>query len=498
MSAGSRRSVDPPILTQPTNLSAWLDQAGALSSSISGLVSVWVKRDRGVSGRQWLAAWEAVGVVVPSGTVTFLFTDIEGSTGCGRWRPTAMPVALERHDAIVRSAVESHGGYVFSTGGDGFGAAFARAGEAVAAAVEAQAALGAECWPEGAEIRVRMGVHTGEVTERGGDYFGTAVNQAARLMAVGHGGQVLCSQATAELLPSRVVLVGSGRAPAAGPVGGAAGVPGGRGALPAVAVVGCGAGEPADGVDGVGGPQRRRRRSRRAGGRAAAGDVDGGGRDRQDPLGVGGGRRGGAVVRGRVLVGGVGAGRHRRRGAGGGGGGDGRPGHGSGWPGRLCGGSPGAGGVGQLRARAGRARPAVAWALLGGGAGGGDRGHLPGAARGGRRGGARALASLVTPDDEDVDVADAAGASAVRLFVARAGAASERFVLDEHERGGGGGDLPAAGWDPVGHRVGRGAGAGHGPGGDRPPSGGTVPAAGRGPGRRGAAPDPAGDGGLVA
>ena len=117
-----------------------------------------------------------------------------------------MRVALERHDAILRSAIDAHGGYVFSTGGDGFGVAFARAGEAVAAAVEAQTAAGrAEPWPEGAPIRVRMGLHTGEADERDGDYFGTPVNQAARLMAVGHGGQVLCSAVTAG-------LVGRGRA----------------------------------------------------------------------------------------------------------------------------------------------------------------------------------------------------------------------------------------------------------------------------------------------
>jgi class 3 adenylate cyclase len=128
-----------------------------------------------------------MGVVAPSGTITFLFTDIEGSTRLWQQDEAAMRSALERHDAIVHAAIEGHGGYVFSTGGDGFGVAFARAGDAVAAAVEAQAALGAEPWPDGVLIRVRMGVHTGEVTERDGDYFGTPVNQTARLMAVGHG-----------------------------------------------------------------------------------------------------------------------------------------------------------------------------------------------------------------------------------------------------------------------------------------------------------------------
>jgi predicted ATPase/class 3 adenylate cyclase len=145
-------------------------------------------------------------MAVPSGTVTFLFTDIVGSTRLWQMASEAMPVALARHDAIVRSAVEAHGGYVFSTGGDGFGIAFARAGEAIAAAVEAQGALGAETWPQETPIRVRMGLHTGEVTERGGDYFGTAVNQTARLMTVGHGGQVLCSAITAGLVEAEIEL----------------------------------------------------------------------------------------------------------------------------------------------------------------------------------------------------------------------------------------------------------------------------------------------------
>src|SRR5262249_45362210 len=100
-----------------------------------------------------------------------------------------MRLALGCHDAIVRASVESHGGYVFATGGDGFAAAFARAGDGLAAAEEAQARLAAAVWPPLAPIKVRMGLHTGEATERGGDYFGQAVNRAARVMAAGHGGQ---------------------------------------------------------------------------------------------------------------------------------------------------------------------------------------------------------------------------------------------------------------------------------------------------------------------
>jgi len=141
--------------------------------------------------------------------VTFLFTDIEGSTGLWEAAPEAMRLALARHDEIVRSCIEARGGYVFATGGDGFAAAFQRAGDALGAAVEAQAGLGSEYWPREAPIRVRMGLHTGEVEERGGNYFGPAVNRAARMMASGHGGQVLCSSVTAGLVDD-VVLVDLG------------------------------------------------------------------------------------------------------------------------------------------------------------------------------------------------------------------------------------------------------------------------------------------------
>jgi len=141
--------------------------------------------------------------------VTFLFTDIEGSTRLWQEAPDAMRQALERHDSILRAAIDARGGYVFSTGGDGFGVAFAGSGDALAAAAEAQAALVAELWPEGADVWVRMGLHTGEVTERDGDYFGTPVNQTARLMASGHGGQVLVSSATAAVA-GRVGLVDLG------------------------------------------------------------------------------------------------------------------------------------------------------------------------------------------------------------------------------------------------------------------------------------------------
>ena len=136
----------------------------------------------------------------PSGTVTFLFTDIEGSTRLWAEVPVHMRSALQSHDRIVRAAIAEAGGYVFSTGGDGFAAAFARADRAVAGAGAIQRNLGSNAWPEGAEIRVRVAVHTGEAEERAGDYFGPAVNRTARLMSTAHGGQVLCSAVTAGLV----------------------------------------------------------------------------------------------------------------------------------------------------------------------------------------------------------------------------------------------------------------------------------------------------------
>jgi len=132
-----------------------------------------------------------------------MFTDIEGSTGLWESAPEAMRVALERHDAILRGAIEANGGYVFSTGGDGFAAAFPRAGDALAAAVAAQQALTQEPWAEETPIRVRMGVHTGEAAERDGDYFGPAVNRAARVMGAAPGGQIVVSSVTAELTGGR-------------------------------------------------------------------------------------------------------------------------------------------------------------------------------------------------------------------------------------------------------------------------------------------------------
>jgi class 3 adenylate cyclase len=125
-------------------------------------------------------------VELPSGTVTFLFTDIEDSTRQWEAEPVAMSAALARHDHLLLQAVSVNRGAVFSKAGDGMAIVFGRAGDAVAAAVAAQRAFEVEPWPTA--LRVRMGVHTGEAEERGGDYFGSAVNRAARLMSEATGG----------------------------------------------------------------------------------------------------------------------------------------------------------------------------------------------------------------------------------------------------------------------------------------------------------------------
>ncbi len=136
----------------------------------------------------------------PSGLVTFLFTDIEGSTRLWEADPDAMSEAVPIHDGLIRQAVAAHGGYVFATGGDSFCAAFAHPDEGLAAAIEAQLALVHHPWPAQAVIRVRMAIHAGTASEREGDYFGSVPNRCARLLGVGNGGQILMSEAVHMLL----------------------------------------------------------------------------------------------------------------------------------------------------------------------------------------------------------------------------------------------------------------------------------------------------------
>jgi predicted ATPase/class 3 adenylate cyclase len=139
------------------------------------------------------------GTTLPSGTVSFLFTDIEGSTKLWEAHPEAMRLALARHDAILRTAIESHGGHIFKTTGDAFCAAFATAPDALETALAAQRALRAEEWGEVPPLRVRVALHTGAAEQRDGDYFGPPLNRVSRLLEAAHGGQMLISQTTADL-----------------------------------------------------------------------------------------------------------------------------------------------------------------------------------------------------------------------------------------------------------------------------------------------------------
>lgn len=137
---------------------------------------------------------------VPTGTVTFLFTDIEGSTKLWEEQPEGMRAALSRHDSLLRAAITANHGHIFKTVGDAFNAVFPTAPDALAAALAAQRVLAVEPWPMPGGLRVRMTLHTGVAEERDGDYFGPTLNRAARLLAAAHGGQTLLFRTTYELL----------------------------------------------------------------------------------------------------------------------------------------------------------------------------------------------------------------------------------------------------------------------------------------------------------
>ena len=149
---------------------------------------------------------------LPSGTVTFLFTDIESSTRLWEQYPEEMKPALAKHDSILKQAVESNHGYIIKTTGDGVHAVFGKAIDSVMATLLAQHSL-----HQTADrlIRVRMGLHTGEAELRDGDYYGSCLNRAARIMSVAHGGQVLLSETTAQVvrehLPAETTLFDLGK-----------------------------------------------------------------------------------------------------------------------------------------------------------------------------------------------------------------------------------------------------------------------------------------------
>ena len=139
-----------------------------------------------------------------SAVTTFLFTDIERSSRLWEEHPEQMQRALQSHDRILRDAVLRHHGVVVKSTGDGIHAAFQDPVDALAATVDFQIALEAPDASDGLQLRVRCGVHAGVIERRDGDYFGSAVNRAARIMNAAHGGQVLTSQAVAELVQGRL------------------------------------------------------------------------------------------------------------------------------------------------------------------------------------------------------------------------------------------------------------------------------------------------------
>src|SRR5919109_2029268 len=141
---------------------------------------------------------------LPTGTVTFLFTDVEGSTALAHKLAHEFQDVLVQHRNLVRSAVSERGGVEIDVRGDEFFVAFEDAGSAAHAAIAAQCAILSHAWPPEAELRIRMGMHTGEAIYADKDYLGVDVHKAARICFAGHGGQILLSEATHQLVPDEL------------------------------------------------------------------------------------------------------------------------------------------------------------------------------------------------------------------------------------------------------------------------------------------------------
>ena len=148
------------------------------------------------------------GVGAPSGTLTFLFTDVEGSTRLWAADAEAMSEALRVHDAVLRETIASYSGHVFSTAGDSYAAAFSRASVAVECATAIQDGLALADWGAGPQLRVRVGLHLGEAEERDGDYFGPALNLAARVMSAAHGGQCVVTETVRDAARIKAIDLG--------------------------------------------------------------------------------------------------------------------------------------------------------------------------------------------------------------------------------------------------------------------------------------------------
>jgi class 3 adenylate cyclase len=147
----------------------------------------------------------ATAMALPAGTITLLFSDIEGSTRLLEHLGERYDDVLDEHRRIVRGAIAGHGGQEVRTEGDAFFVAFTRATDAMRMAVAAQRALGTCAWPDGVAVRVRMGLHTGEPRVVGDDYVGLDVHCAARICSAAHGGQVLVSETTEKVLAGQAL-----------------------------------------------------------------------------------------------------------------------------------------------------------------------------------------------------------------------------------------------------------------------------------------------------
>jgi class 3 adenylate cyclase len=204
----------PSVRTATHNLADMLARAlRAPNLSTKGGVDIAAGRNLSASRRLAVAAalWRIGRAMVelPRGTVTFLFSDVEGSTRLVTHMGERYEDLLTAHERTLRAAFSTHHGCEIGTHGDEFFVAFTRASDAIRAAVAAQRGLARVRWPDGVDLRVRMGLHTGEAAVRGASYVGLDVHRAARICSAGHGGQVLVSSTTRELVADALAAEGA-------------------------------------------------------------------------------------------------------------------------------------------------------------------------------------------------------------------------------------------------------------------------------------------------
>ena len=191
----------PPSAGRPAWEGIPAEQATAIESTLRRALATDPIRRPATAGELLTRLQARLAAALPTGVVTFMLTDIEGSASLWEKDSDAMSIALERHDQLVADVVDTHRGLLLKTRGEGDSAfaVFASPSDGLSCACALQRELVGEPWPDGAPIRVRIALHTGEAQLRGQDYYGTAVNRAARLRALALGGQILVSEATAAL-----------------------------------------------------------------------------------------------------------------------------------------------------------------------------------------------------------------------------------------------------------------------------------------------------------